>query len=163
LKDEDEPQEKTMNSRNWLAPGIGVVVVLLPVFGTFLPVGVLESIARVFGGKAFPDSPVFLYAVRVMSATYVGVGAFFVILALGPTKYGVLVPFSGVAAVLLGVVCAIAGLAVRMPVLWFVGDSGACVVLGVLILVFFAAGKIDRPSGLCRDLLLLLPRIRTII
>ncbi|MHC4659181.1 MAG: hypothetical protein ACYS83_08400 [Planctomycetota bacterium] len=74
-----------------------------------------------------------------------------------------LVPFSGVAAVLLGVVCAIAGLAVRMPVLWFVGDSGACVVLGVLILVFFAAGKIDRPSGLCRDLLLLLPRIRTII
>lgn len=121
----------------WIA-GIGC---LLSVFGMFLPIRVLESIARVFGGEAFGDSPVFLYALRVVSATYVGVGAFFVILALRPMKYGVLVPFSGVAAVFVGVVCAITGLAVGMPLLWLLGDSLSCAVLGVLILVFWRQAK----------------------
>ena len=63
------------------------------------------------------------------------------ILALHPMKYGVLVPFSGLAAVFLGVVCAIAGLVVGMPVLWFLGDSVSCTVLGVLILVFWRQAK----------------------
>jgi len=69
------------------------------------------------------------------------VGVFFVILALHPMKYGVLVPFSGLAAVFLGVVCAIAGLVVGMPVLWFLGDSVSCTVLGVLIVVFWRQAK----------------------
>ncbi len=117
----------------WIA-GVGC---LLSVFGMFLPVRLLESFARVFGGEAFPDSPLFLYALRVVSATYVAVGVFFVILALNPMNYGVLVPFSGVAAVFLGVVCGITGLLAAMPLLWFLGDSLSCAVLGVLIFVFW--------------------------
>lgn len=116
---------------------IAGILCLLSVFGMFLPLGVLESIARVFGAQAFPDSPLFAYAVRVMLATYAGVGAFFVILALRPAKYGVMVPFTGLAAVLLGVVCAVSGLAVAMPLWWFLGDALSCGVLGVLILVFW--------------------------
>ncbi len=128
----------------WIA-GIGC---LLSVFGMFLPVSAWESIARFFGIESFSDSPQFMYAVRLMSATYAAVGVFFVILALDPMKYGVMVPFSGLGAVFVGVVCAIAGLLAAMPLWWFLGDSLSCAVVGVLILVFWqqtkqTSGQID--------------------
>ena len=117
----------------WIA-GVGC---LLSVFGMFLPMPVFESIAKFFGIESLPDSPLLVYAVRLMSATYAAVGVFFIILALDPMKYGVMVPFSGVGAVFVGVVCAIAGLLTAMPLWWFLGDSLSCLVLGVLILVFW--------------------------
>jgi hypothetical protein len=112
-------------------------VCLLSVFGVFLPLSTLESLSKAFGIESLPDSPLFVYAARLMSATYALVGVFFIILALAPIKYGVLVPFSGLAAVLLGVVCAIVGIIEAMPVLWFLGDSLSCIVLGILILFFW--------------------------
>ncbi len=120
---------------------IAGILCLLSVFGMFLPVRVIESIAKAFGVQTLPDSPLVMYVVRVMSATYAGVGVYFVILALRPMDYGVLVPFTGLAAVLLGVVCGITGLAVAMPPLWFLGDFVSCTVLGVLILVFWRHAK----------------------
>ena len=116
---------------------IAGILCLLSVFGMFLPVRVIGSIAKAFGVQTLPDSPLVMYVVRVMSATYAGVGVYFVILALRPMDYGVLVPFTGLAAVLLGVVCGITGLAVAMPPMWFLGDFVSCTVLGVLILVFW--------------------------
>jgi hypothetical protein len=120
---------------------IAGVACLLSVFGIFLPVSAWDSITKFFGVEPFPDSPLFVYAVRVMSATFVGVGVYFVILARDPMKYGVMVPFSGLAAVYLGVVCGITGLAVGMPLYWFLGDSLSCVLLGVLILLFWRQAK----------------------
>jgi hypothetical protein len=120
---------------------IAGILCLLSVFGMFLPVSAWVSIAKVFGIESLPDSPLFEYAVRLMSATYVGVGIYFIILALHPMKYGVLIPFSGLAAVVLGVACAITGLTVGMPILWFLGDSLSCVVLGVLIVVFWRQAR----------------------
>ena len=120
---------------------IAAIACLLSVFGMFLPISAWESIAKFFGIESLPDSPVFMYAARLMSATYALVGVFFVILALDPMKYGVLVPFSGVASVLLGIVCAIVGLITKMPNLWFLCDSLSCVVLGVLILAFWQRAK----------------------
>jgi hypothetical protein len=117
----------------WIA-GVGC---LLSVFGMFLPMSVFESIAKFFGIELLPDSPLLVYAVRLMSATYAAVGVFFIILALDPMKYGVMVPFSGLGAVFVGAVCAIAGLLTAMPLWWFLGDSLSCLVLGVLILVFW--------------------------
>ena len=110
---------------------------LLSVFGMFLPVSAWESITKFFGIESLPDSPQFMYAVRLMSGTYAAVGVFFIILALDPMKYGVMVPFSGLGAVFVGVVCAIAGLLSEIPLWWFLGDSLSCMVLGVLILVFW--------------------------
>ncbi len=121
----------------WIA-GVGC---LLSVFGMFLPMSVFESIAKFFGIESLPDSLLFIYAFRLMSATYAAVGVFFIILALQPMKYGVMVPFSGVGAVFVGVVCAIAGLLTAMPLWWFLGDSLSCLVLGVLILVFWQQAK----------------------
>jgi hypothetical protein len=114
---------------------------LLSLFGTVLPASSWQSIARYVGVESFPDAPQFIYAMRVGSATYVGVGVFFIILALAPLKYGVMVPFSALGAVLIGLVCAIAGLITKVPSWWFMGDSLSCLVLGVLILVFWQQVK----------------------
>jgi len=109
--------------------------------GIFLPISNLESIAGVFGDLSFPDSPVFQYTVRLISATYVAVGVFFVYLAMNPVKYGVLVPFSGMAALFVGIVAALTGAAVKIPTLWFLGDSLGCIIIGALILIFWRQAK----------------------
>ncbi len=120
---------------------IAAIGCLLSIFGMFLPLSVLESVAKAFGAQEFPDSPLVIYATRVMSATYVAVGVFFIILALDPMKYPVMVPFSGLAAVFLGLVCGITGLAVGMSPLWFLGDSLSCLVVGGLIFIFWRQAK----------------------
>jgi len=117
------------------------ILCLLAVVGLFLPVSACESIAGFFGIETLPDSPLIMYGIRTMSATFAGIGVFFIILALNPMKYGVIVPFSGLTVVFIGVVCFITGLAVGMPVLWFLGDSLSCLVLGALILIFWQKAK----------------------
>ena len=120
---------------------IAGILCLLSVVGMFLPIRVVESFARAFGVQALPDSPLVMYVVRVMSATYAAVGVYFVILARDPMKYAVLVLFTGLAAVFVGVVCGITGASVGMPPLWVLGDFISCTVLGVLILVFWRQVK----------------------
>ncbi len=122
---------------------IAGVACLLSIFGVFLPVSMWESIAKFFGVESLhlPDSPLVEYVVRVGSAMSVAMGVYLIILALHPTKYPVLVPFTGLAAVFLGMVCGITGLVVGMPPLWFLGDSLSCLVLGILILVFWRQAK----------------------
>ncbi len=127
---------------------IAGIACLLSVFGMFLPISAWESIAKVFGIESLPDSPLFAYAARVMSATYAAVGVFFIILALHPMKYEVMVPFSGIASVFVGVVCGIAGLTAAIPTWWFLGDSLSCLVLGVLILVFWRQTKQTSQSSI---------------
>jgi hypothetical protein len=121
----------------WIA---GVLCLLL-VIGMFLPCPALCAIARAFGIEPTPDSPLLEYMVRLLFATYVGVGVYFVILALDPMKYGVLVPFTGVAALLMGLACVVVGVIAEMPPMWFLSDSLSCLVLGVLILVFWRKAK----------------------
>jgi hypothetical protein len=117
------------------------ILCLLAVFGMFLPISVFESIAKFFGIESLPDSPLIMYAIRTVSATFIGIGVFFIILAMNPMKYGVMVPFSCMVAVLIGVVCVITGPAVGMPAPWFLGDFLSCAVPGVLILAFWRQAK----------------------
>jgi len=117
------------------------IACLLSVAGLFLPLSAFESIAGFFGIETLPDSPLIMYAIRTMSATYIGTGVFFIILALNPVKYGVLVPFSGLAAIFIGVVCAITGSIVGMPAIWYLGDFLSCAVLGFLIVLFWRQAK----------------------
>ncbi|MHC4574954.1 MAG: hypothetical protein ACYS76_12630 [Planctomycetota bacterium] len=117
------------------------VLCLLSVVGMFLPVGAVESFAKAFGVQTLPDSPLIMYAIRTISATFIGIGVFFIILALDPMKYGVLVPFSGIIAVFIGAVCAISGPIVGMPTIWYLGDALSCLALGLLILVLWRRAK----------------------
>ena len=58
---------------------IAGVACLVSVFGMFLPISAIESVVEAFGGEQFPDLPQCAYCIRVVSATFVGIGIFFVI------------------------------------------------------------------------------------
>jgi hypothetical protein len=120
---------------------ISGIACLLSAIGMFLPCSILCAIVRAFGIETTTDSPLLEYGARTTLATYFAIGVYLVILAMDPMKYGILVPFTGVAAVFIGVVCGITGLAVAMPLLWVLGDFVSCTVLGVLILVFWQQAK----------------------
>jgi hypothetical protein len=117
------------------------ILCLLAVLGLFGPFSMYESIGRAFGLETLPDSPVIEYAIRTVAATYMGIGVYFIILAMTPMKYPLLVPFSGLATIILGLVCAISGPAAGMPAVWYMADTLSCVVLGALILVFWQQAK----------------------
>ena len=127
---------------------IAGILCLLSISGMFLPVSAWESFLRFFGHESFnlPNSPLFEYAVRVGSAMAVATGVYLIILALHPMKYPVLIPFTGLAAIFLGVVCGVTGLVAAMPLLWFMGDSLSCLVLGILILVFWQKIKTNQTA-----------------
>jgi hypothetical protein len=113
------------------------LICLLAALGLFLPMSVLESLANAFGNEAFPDSPAFAYTIRGLCATYVAAGVFLIILARSPMKYGVMVPFAGAAAIFVGVACGVAGVATRVPPMWFLGDLVSSTLAGILILLLW--------------------------
>ncbi len=118
------------------------IVCLLSVFVMFfLPVSVWESITKFFGVESLPDSPIFLYITRLMSAMCAVIGVFFIIMAIHPARYGIMVPFSGLATVFVGMVCWVTGLVMAMPSRWVLTDSFSCIVLGTLIFAFWRKTK----------------------
>ena len=117
------------------------VLCLLSVFGLVISLSSIESIATKFGSPQFPDAPLFGYAVKVMFGTYFAIGLFYIILALSPMRYGVLVPFSGLAAILVGVVCLMSGIKLGLSPLVYLIDTFFCLLFGVLIVVFWLRGR----------------------
>ena len=122
----------------WIA-GIGCLLSVFVMF--FMPVSIWESITKFFGVESIPDSPLFLYVARLMSAMCAMIGVFFIILALRPMKYGAMVPFSGLAVVFVGMVCWVTGLVMGMPSRWVLSDSLSSIVLGTLIFAFWKRTK----------------------
>jgi uncharacterized membrane protein len=125
---------------------IAAIGCLLSVIGLILPLSTWESIAKFFGIESIPASPLVPYLLRVMTATYAVVGVFFLILAFRPMDYGIMVPFSGLSAVVLGVVCVITGLTEEMPALWYLGDGLSCALMGLLIVLFWQKAKSEKPT-----------------
>ncbi|MHC4240535.1 MAG: hypothetical protein ACYSUC_12435 [Planctomycetota bacterium] len=108
---------------------IAGVLCLLAVVALFFPLSVYEFFADFLGVEMLPDSPLLGYAFRTIAATFM------------------LVPYSGMAAVFIGVVCLVSGPIAGIPTLWYLGDALSCLLLGVLILVFWRQAKQTAPTG----------------
>ena len=123
---------RTLKSFLWIAG----IACLLSGYGLFTSMSALETMANFFGAESLdlPDSPLFVYVVRLISAMAVATGVYLIILALNPMKYPALIPFTGLASIFIGAACGITGLVVGMPVLWFLGDSLGCLLFGILVL-----------------------------
>jgi hypothetical protein len=122
----------------WIA-GIACLVSVCAMF--FLPLSTWESIAKYFGVESLPDTPVFVYVARLTSAMWTMIGVFFIILAMNPSKYDVMIPFSGLAMVFLGMVCWVTGLVMGMPSRLVLSDSLSGIVLGTLIFALWNRAK----------------------
>lgn len=119
------------------------ILCLLSSIGLFLPESMWASIVKVFGVELeLPTSPVALYMVRLMLGTYAAIGVYLIILGTDPVRYGIMVPFTGLASLLLGAICAITGPLVGLPAKWYLGDAIPCAVLGILIIVFWQRKKV---------------------
>jgi hypothetical protein len=114
----------------------GIFCFLLSMFGLCLPVSVLESVANYFGTRTF-----IIYGIRTASAAFVGMGTISIVLALNPMKYGAIVPVLGISSIFIGVVCVVTGLTVGMPIIWLLGDSLFCALLGALVFLFWQKAK----------------------
>lgn len=114
---------------------------MLAVVGVFAPMSMWPEVTGIFGVETLPDTPVFEYFARLLSASYGGIGVFFIILALRPEKYGAIIPFSAIASVLIGTTALITGRLVQLPAKWYLCDSLPCIILGVLIFVFWRQTK----------------------
>lgn len=117
------------------------IACLTAVPGIFMPMSSWEPVIKFFGVESLPEAPIIEYTARLMCATYAATGIYFIILGLRPLKYGILVPYSGLACVLLGVFCWITGKETAMPPKWFLSDSLSALILGVLILLFWLRAK----------------------
>ena len=127
----------------WIA-GIACLISVCAMF--FLPLSTWESIAKYFGVESLPDTPVFVYVARLTSAMWTMIGVFFIILAMNPSKYDVMIPFSGLAMVFLGMVCWVTGLVMGMPSRLVLVDSLSGIVLGTLIFAFWKRNKRVEPK-----------------
>ncbi len=121
---------------------ISGIMCLLEAVGVFLPVSALAPFCTFMGIESLPDSALFFYGLRVMSVMAAGIGVFFIILALGPMDYGIMVPFSGVGAIVLGVICGIVGISVKVPARLYLSDFLSCIVMGALILMFWRQSRL---------------------
>jgi len=119
------------------------VMFLLGGIGLFLPDPTWVCIVEFFGveSTALTDSPLAEYMLRAGLAMCFMIGVFLIALGLRPVKYAGLIPFSGLAILLLGLACAVSGVVAGMPVMWILGDSLSCLILGALILVFWKMAK----------------------
>jgi hypothetical protein len=104
----------------------------------------LESFAKTVGVESVLDDAVSEYMRRLLMATFGAIGIYLAILALKPKAYGVLIPFTGIASIVLSVVCLVTGYKVCIPTLWYLGDGLSCVIFGVLVLVFWK--KANQPA-----------------
>jgi hypothetical protein len=107
----------------------------------FTPISTWESIAKYLGVEVLPDSPMFVYVARLTSAMWTMIGVFFIILAMNPERYNVMIPFSGLAMVFLGMVCWVTGLVMGMPPRLVLTDSLSSIVLGTLIFALWDKAK----------------------
>lgn len=122
----------------WIA-GIACLVSVCVMF--FLPLSGWESIAKHFGVESLPDTPMFVYVARLTSAMWTMIGVFFIILAMNPAKYDIMIPFAGLAMVFLGMVCWVTGLVMEMPSRLVLSDSLSGIVLGTLIFAFWKKNR----------------------
>ena len=111
-----------------------------------LPIPTIESFFENFGIESLPDTPIFIYITRLVSATYAVIGVFLIIMALDPMKYGVMVPFAAVSTLFIGLVCGTVGVISVIPKLWFLGDALFGIILGLGILISWQKVKKGRSA-----------------
>ena len=123
---------------------IAGVACLLSGVGLVLPLSVIASWAGAFGIEEFPETPMMVYVMRAMRATFAAIGVFYIMLARRPDQYCAMTLFSGLAALFVGATCAVTGATTHMP-LWYLGEALPCLLLGVLIIFF------RRQAAICKS------------
>jgi hypothetical protein len=101
-----------------------------------LPWKAMTAWANVFGVQMPVAEPWTVFAVRILFTTYGMIGAFFVILARNPLKYGEMLLLAAYGLLLLGILVLIGSIWYALPFITYFFDVIFCFITGVLILIF---------------------------
>ena len=119
-----------------LAGGFGWGISL---FGVFLPWPMVISQLEGLGAQNISGDPMLNYWLRMTSIAFSFIGLLFLVCAINPPKYALLVPWLGFFMIAEGLVLFIYGLVLNLHFIPFVVDSSFCIIIGVGII---AAKKI---------------------
>ena len=104
------------------------------VFGVFSTWDAAADALRGLGAKPIEYDPMLDYWLRMASGAFALVGIGYLLLAINPRKYAVILPWAGWLMILEGAVLAFHGFRLGLPPFPFYGDIGACFLGGAATL-----------------------------
>lgn len=110
-------------------------------FGVVLPWSAAVEALQGLGAKTVPTDPMLDYWLRMASGAFTLVGGLFLLLALQPQRYAVIIPWFGWLMLAEGCILLVHGVRLHLPPLPFYADTSACFLGGSGIL--FCAGKMQ--------------------
>jgi len=108
----------------------------LSVFGIVLPWNWLSGWTAAWGLGGIPPGPLAVYAIRTVSATFVFIGLFFLLIARDPVTYAPFLNLATAALLVIGLVCLIVGPSAGMRPPWYLVDFVFCWVTGFLLVAW---------------------------
>jgi hypothetical protein len=119
---------------------IGILCLLSAAPGTVAPWPSIVRGLGVIGLEAPPEHPVVVYCTRLSSLTFALIGVFFLVLASDPLRYRPMLVLAVWGCFATAVVALAAGCLTGMQPLWYLGDTAASLIAGLLILAFWPRG-----------------------
>lgn len=87
------------------------------------------------GAKQLPPDPMLNYWLRMTAGAFTGIGLFFFLLALKPTKFACIIPFAGGFLLLEGLILLISNRLLHLSPLPSLFDAAFCFLIGTGILL----------------------------
>jgi hypothetical protein len=107
----------------------------ISIFGVFLPWHVVGDQLKGLGVLTLPDDPMMNYYLRMTSAAFTAIGVLFLLMALNPLKYALILPFAGYFMTLLSVVLIVYGISLKLGPIPFYVDAIFCLLIGLGIII----------------------------
>ncbi len=114
-------------------------------FGVVLPWTTAVEALQGLGAKTIPTDPMLDYWLRMASGAFTLVGGLFLVLALQPLRYAVIIPWFGWLMLAEGTILLIHGVRLHLPPLPFYADTSACFLGGAGILICSRRTKAEQP------------------
>jgi asparagine N-glycosylation enzyme membrane subunit Stt3 len=99
----------------------------------FIPWSYIGIITSWFNIEPLPNAPIVIYFYKTVFAVFGLIGIFFIILALDPFGYGIMLDLGAYGLMLFGVLTLILGLTLTIPIIVYLGDSLSGLFLGIII------------------------------
>ena len=127
--------------------GICVAGIFAPSKATFELLGYVGGIDP---GPLLAD-PMYDYWLRMASSVFTFIGVAYLLLAIWPKKYAVVLPFAGVFMLAEGLILLIHGLRLHLPDTPFSGDTSFCFIGGIGLL--FSMGSVRGKGKIAPEIL----------
>jgi hypothetical protein len=111
------------------------------IFGVVLPWPRAVEALQGLGARDIPADPMLDYWLRMGSGAFALVGGLFLLLALQPARYAVIIPWFGWLMLGEGIILLAHGVRLHLPPLPFYADTGACLFGGLGIVALANAAK----------------------